>query len=72
MCQEQAICCPYGVPSSTHQNFRQTYNPLFEGQTTGGQGREQLPFWPHQQNVQGNPLYPQMVAQQMPQSIDRV
>ena len=36
-----------GTSFSTHQNLRQTYNPSFEGQTAGGQGREQLPFWPH-------------------------
>ena len=52
-----------GTLSSTFQNFRPTYNPLFKGQTTGGQGREHLPFWPHQQNIQGNPLNTPMMAQ---------
>ena len=37
-----------GTLSGTYQNFRQTYNPLFEGQTAGRQGQEQVPFWSHQ------------------------
>ena len=41
----------YWFPCGTYKNFRQTYNPLFEGHTAEGQGREQAPFWPHQQNV---------------------
>ena len=35
------------VPCGTHQNFSQTYSPLFEGHIAGWQGREQAPFWPH-------------------------
>ena len=27
-----------GIPFGTHQNYRKTYNPLFEGQAAGGQG----------------------------------
>ena len=51
------------APCGTYHNFSQTYNPLFEGHIAGGQGREQGPFWPHQQNVQRYPCNPPMMAQ---------
>ena len=44
----QSIQTPPGLGRDrvpcTHQNFSQTYNPLFEGHTAGGQGLEQAPF----------------------------